>query len=237
MYKGKRILAIIPARAGSKGIPNKNIIEVAGKPLIQYSIDSAKASKYIDKLVVSTDSEQIAGIARELGADFPVLRPGALAGDRARTVDAVLHMIDSLAEMGDKYDYVLTLQATQPLRQSYHIDEAIEKIIDNSGGSLISVSEVDDHPSLMKQIDERGNLINLLDSSADIRRQDFGIIYKVDGLIYINKIDDNLNSRTSLNDNQIPYIIDKKYNLDIDEFRDLYLLESIIKKEGKDFGL
>lgn len=236
MYNDKRILAIIPARGGSKGILNKNLKIVNNKPLIQYTIDEALKSKYIDKIVVSTDSEEIGRVAKRLGASFPFKRPKELAEDTSKTIDAIVYTIDKLKEEKLLYDYVLTLQPTQPLRKAFHIDEAIEKVIDAGEDSLISISEVDDHPVLMKTINASGYLENLLGGRADARRQDFSKIYKVDGLIYINKIDDNLNNKTSLNDNKLPYIIDKKYNLDIDEPMDLLILESILK-EGAMFGI
>lgn len=231
MYKGKSFLVIIPARGGSKGIPNKNIIEVEGKPLIKYSIDAALESKYVDRIVVSTDSEEIAKVSAESGADVPFLRPVSLSTDTAKTIDALIHAVNTLKENGSAYDYLVLLQPTQPLRESFHIDEAIEKIVERGAGSLVSVSDVHEHPILMRTINEQGNLSNLLQTSSTVRRQDFPTFYKVNGSIYINKIDENFNENLSLNDNQLPYIMDTKYDVDIDEPFDLEVFKLKLKGE------
>lgn len=224
MYKDKKILAIIPARGGSKGIKNKNIVDLCNRPLISYSIIAALESKYIDKVVVSTDSEEIAEVARNYDAEVPFLRPKELASDTAKTIDAVMHCIETLEEMGQTYDYLVLLQPTQPLRQAYHIDEAIELLMDKDEVSLISVRRVIDHPILIRTIDEVGNGVNLMNQSSTQRRQDFKQYYKVNGSIYINKID-QLTYETSLNDNKVCYIMEDQYDIDIDEHFDLSIAE------------
>ncbi|MDE5977917.1 MAG: acylneuraminate cytidylyltransferase family protein [Turicibacter sp.] len=229
MKSNKKFLALIPARAGSKGIKDKNIIDLKGKPLIAYSIEAAKQSKYIDRIVVSTDGEDIASVAREWGADVPFLRPDYLASDTAKTIDAVLHCIQELEKSGQKYDYLVLLQPTQPLRQSFHIDEAIEKILASEVQSLASVSKVKEHPVLIRTISEKGELRNLLDCSSTIRRQDFPDFYRVNGAIYINKINENLNEQTSLNDNILPYEMAHEYDVDIDELLDLKIAELLLE--------
>lgn len=221
MYKDKSFLVVIPARGGSKGIPRKNIIDVAGKPLIKYSIDVALESKYVDRVVVTTENEEIAKVAAESGADVPFLRPAELATDTAKTIDALVHAVEALKEQGNTYDYVVLLQVTQPLREPFHIDEAIEKIVGENADSLVSISPVEEHPILMRQINDKGELSNLLPVNSTVRRQDFPNYYKVNGSIYINKIDENLNGDLSLNDNKIPYIMETKYDVDIDEPFDL----------------
>ena len=226
----KKILAIVPARAGSKGIKDKNITDLNGKPLIAYSIEAGLKSKHINKVVVTTDGEEIAKVAKEYGADVPFLRPKHLATDTSKTIDAVTHCIDELKNQGQKYDYVVLLQPTQPLRQAWHIDEAIELIIEKDEDALVSVSKVKDHPILMRTIDESGHAVNLLEGSSTKRRQDFPDFYKVNGAIYINKINDNLNNDTSLNDNKLVYIMDEKYDVDIDEMLDLQIARLIIDK-------
>lgn len=229
MKLNKKFLALIPARAGSKGIKDKNIIDLKGKPLIAYSIEAAKQSKYIDRIVVSTDGEDIASVAKEWGADVPFLRPDYLASDTAKTIDAVLHCIGELEKSGEKYDYLVLLQPTQPLRQSFHIDEAIEKILESEAQSLASVSKVKEHPVLIRTISENGELINLLNCSSTIRRQDFPDFYRVNGAIYINQINEYLNEQTSLNDNILPYEMAHEYDVDIDEILDLKIAELMLE--------
>ena len=225
MYKEKTFLAVIPARGGSKGIPRKNIIDIDGKPLIQYTIDSAKQSKYIDKIIVSTEDKEIADISIMNGVEIPFLRSKELAEDNTRTIDVLLDTIEKLKKLGYEYDYVVLLQPTQPLRKSFHIDEAIEKIVKHNKDSLLSVSEVKEHPILMKIVDDNDEVKSLLGLSSDKRRQDFQKIYKVNGAIYINRLNKNFNKNISLNDNKLVYIMDKKYDLDIDEPEDLNILK------------
>lgn len=224
MYKENRFIALIPARGGSKGIPHKNIIDVAGKPLIAYSIETAKQSSYIDEVIVTTDCEKIAEVSKLYGANVPFLRPANLATDEAKTVDAVLHTLDNIKE---DYDYIVLLQPTQPLRTAKQIDDAIEHIIQNNATSLVSVSKVKQHPILMRTMDTKGKLYSLLGENSTVRRQDFKDIYIVDGLIYINKID-NLSNETSLNDNELAYVT-KTDVIDIDSIEDLKNFKSTIK--------
>lgn len=230
MFHHKKIVAIIPARGGSKGIKNKNIVDVHGKPLIQYTIDVAKASRYVDRIIVSTDSEQIAHVSESLGATILSLRPAHLATDEARTIDALLYVVDELREMGEHYDYVVLLQPTQPLRLAKHIDEAIEKIISSDSDSLASVNLVREHPILMRTI-EGDTLHNVLNMNSTVRRQDFPDYYRINGSIYINKIDENFNTDTSLNDNKLPYIMDSQFDLDIDTIEDLEYFRYIVSRQ------
>lgn len=228
--KKSKVLAIIPARAGSKGIKDKNIIDLNGKPLIAHSIEAGLKSKYINKLVVSTDGEKIAKIAKDYGAEVPFLRPKHLATDTAKTIDCVIHCIEELKKNGEEYDYVVLLQPTQPLRQPWHIDEPFELIIKRNEDSLVSISKVKDHPVLMRTIDKSGYAINLLEGSSTKRRQEFPDFYKVNGAIYINKINENLNYDTSFNDNKLVYIMDEQYGVDIDDMLDVEIAKLLIKK-------
>lgn len=221
MYKEKKILAIIPARSGSKGIKNKNIIEINGRPLIDFSIKAANNSKYIDTVFVSTDSLKIAEIAMLSGAKVPFLRPERLAQDESNIIDSVIDIIEKLSKENDIYDYIILLQPTQPLRNTSHIDEAIELIVDKNYQSLVSVTEVKENPLLMRVINNDNSLKKLLNTNSTLRRQDFPKYFKVNGAIYINKIDERLTLNTSLNDNKYAYIMDEKYDVDIDENYDL----------------
>lgn len=229
MYKNKKILAVIPARGGSKGIPDKNIVDVNGRPLIDFTIKEALNSEYTDRVIVSTDSEKIAEISRKCGAEVPFLRPKYLAEDDSRTIDVLIDLTQKLSMIGKNYDYLTLLQPTQPLRKAFHIDEAIKKIVDNNYPSLLSISVVDDHPILIRTINSKGRLVNLLPINSTVRRQEFATFYKVNGAIYINKIDENFNKETSLNDNLYPYFMEKKYDLDIDEPFDLEVLKNLSK--------
>lgn len=231
MYKGKKILAVIPARGGSKGVPRKNIIEVGGHPLIKYTIDCGKNSKYLDRTVISTEDLLIKRVAEENGGDVPFLRPKELAEDTSKTIDCIVHAVNTLKSMGEEYDYVIILQNTVPLRKSWHVDEAIEMIVDSSERSLVSISEVDEHPILMRTLNEDKTVKNLLHMNSTMRRQDFPKFYKVDGAIYIQKLDKDFNNDTSLNDGKLAYIMENRYSTDIDNYIDIKIVEYYLEKE------
>jgi CMP-N-acetylneuraminic acid synthetase len=224
MINNKRVLALIPARGGSKGIKDKNIYPLCGKPLISYSIESAKNSKYIDVVVVSTDSIKIAEVAKEYGASVPFFRPARLASDTAKSIDAIIHAIKWLEKHGEKFDIFVLLQPTSPLRTSEDIDGALEKFIENGEKSLVAVSLVSDNPILMRIINADGTMEKLLDLQSTVRRQDMKSYYRVNGSIYINKISE-INADTSLNDNEIPFVVKPENSVDIDEKKDLVLAE------------
>lgn len=229
MYLGKKFIGIIPARGGSKGIPNKNIVDVYGKPLIGYTIEAAKQSKYLDHIYVSTDSESIAQVCRNYGININELRPSELATDEAQTIDVLRHVLGNIP-LGS-FDYAVLLQPTQPLRMAKHIDEAIEMVTPDSIESIVSVNEVSEHPIFMRIIASDGKLNSILKVSSTVRRQDLDTFYKVNGAIYINRVDQILNSAVSLNDNIYPYIMDKSFDLDIDTADDLDKLLKIKSRE------
>lgn len=231
MYKGKKIVAIIPARGGSKGIPNKNTQLVNNKPLIAYTIETALNSDLVDEVIVSTDSVLIKKEAEKYGALVPFIRPSSLASDTSKTIDAIIYTLQQLKGNGNRYDYVITLQPTQPLRTKEHIDQAIKETINNDWPSLVSVSKVHDNPILIRELKNRQKLIKIVESRSDIRRQDFKDYYKVNGVIYLNKINDNLSINTSLNDNEFAYVMEQEFDLDIDTVDDLEKFRLIVSKK------
>lgn len=226
MIEGKRVLALIPARGGSKGIKNKNIIDLCGKPLISYTIEAARASKYIDDVIVSTDSQLIGQVSIKYGAEVPFLRPDELASDTASTLSVVLHSIETLDSMNRQYDILVLLQATSPLRTTEDIDGALEQFEKIAEKDVVAVSIVNDPPILIRTI-ENGVMQNLIKTDSSVRRQDMMPYYRVNGSIYINSVS-QLNNLTSFNDNPIPYIIAKSHAVDIDEYVDLKVAEYYI---------
>lgn len=224
MYGDKKILALIPARGGSKGIKGKNVIQLAGKPLIAYTIEAALKSRYIDSTVVTTDSREIAETAEKYGGRVPFIRPEELARDNSKTIDAVLHAVRELEKGKESYDTLILLQPTQPLRRTEDIDQALNTYFENGEKALVSVSLADDHPLLIRSIDEHGTLKPLLCCNSTCRRQDMPDYYRVNGCIYINPIE-KLNDNTSFNDNKVPFIMAKEYSVDIDELADLAMAE------------
>ena len=145
MYKNKRILGVITARGGSKGIPRKNIKKLNNKPLIWYTINSALRSKFLTKFIVSTEDHEIASISRYYGADVPFIRPTYLAKDNSKSIEVVQHALKwHKHNKNEDYDYLMILQPTSPLRSSKDIDECIKKIINTDSDSVMSVYEIAD---------------------------------------------------------------------------------------------
>ncbi|MGH4052855.1 MAG: cytidylyltransferase domain-containing protein [Clostridium sp.] len=230
MYKNKKFLAIIPARAGSKGIPNKNIIDICGKPLIAYTIDAGKKSKYIDEIIVSTDSEIIKGIAQQYGAKVPFLRPNALSNDKAKSIDVVIHAIEYYKNKNITFDYIILLQPTSPLRTFKNVDEAIEKLIKSNGASLVSVCKTQQNPIFMRSIQNEKLKEVIRFEATSFRRQDLPDFYIFNGAIYINSYDMLIHQKKFVDADTMPYIMDKKSSVDIDTLLDVRLVEVIMKE-------
>ena len=229
MFNEHSILALIPARGGSKGIPRKNIKALHGSPLIAYTIAAAKRSLYIDDVVVTTDSIEIAKIARDYGASVPFMRPSEFAEDCSKTIDAVVHAVETLAGMGKSYDAVVLLQPTSPLRTSADIDCTIETFYSHGSLGVASVSEAIENPVLIRRIDSAGVLHPLLPIGSTVRRQDMPKYYHVNGAIYINRAA-SLTRETSLNDNPIAYVMPAQRSVDIDSVDDFMQAEGILEK-------
>ena len=231
MFENKRILAIIPARGGSKGIPHKNVIDLCGKPLIDYTIQAGLHSQYIDCVMVSTDDDEIAEISRKCGADVPFMRPAALAEDTSKTIDVVIHVIETYKKAGQHFDTLVLLQPTQPLRTSQDVDRAIEKYMEQKCTPLVSITDVDDPPVLTRYL-ENGKMVNILSCSSTVRRQDMKRYYKVNGCIYINEVKD-ICRETSFNDNPLPFYMGKDHSVDIDEPVDLAIAAYYLTERKK----
>ena len=174
---------------------------------------------------------EIKRTAENYGGDVPFLRPKELAQDTSKTIDCLVHAVNWLKERGEEYDYLILLQNTVPLRKGWQIDEAIEKLFNSNERSLVSVTEVDEHPILMRTLNENDTVKNLLNMNSTVRRQDFPKFYKVDGAIYIQKLDENFNLETSLNDGKLAYVLDRKYSTDIDNYLDIKVIEYYLEKE------
>lgn len=233
MYKSNRLIAIIPARGGSKGLARKNVVPLMGRPLVEWTIYAAKNSRYLDKIIVSTDDAEIANISRSCGAEVPFLRPSRLASDKSLITDVVLYTIDRLREgRGPEWNYVVLLQPTSPLRSGSDIDSAIEEFFSHRNiNALASVSEVCENPFWMQVITKQGILKNMLRSGKRMdRRQDLPKIYRVNGAIYISKSSVLRKKGTFCPDKTIPYIMSGDKSVDIDNMEDLLMAEIIMKR-------
>jgi CMP-N,N'-diacetyllegionaminic acid synthase len=229
---GKTILAIIPARGGSKGLPKKNIRLLNGKPLIAWTIEQANNSRYLDTIYVSTDSEEIAIIARQYGAVIPFMRPAELARDNSPTADAIVHSILQFSHQEKQFEYIVLLEPTSPLRKPTDIDNAIELIIDApSADCLVSLGEIHmEHPLIVKRIQENGFLTPYMPDTQRIhQRQQADRAYFPYGVVYISKVDAFLKNRTFYSEKTIPYLIDRWQNYEIDDEIDFLIVENLTK--------
>ena len=230
MYQNKTFLAIIPARGGSKRLPRKNVLDLAGKPLIAWSIEAGLNSSFIDKVIVTSDDEDILKISKKHGAGI-ISRPDELANDTATTFDAIKHTIKSLNE---KYEYIILLQPTSPLRDEKHIDEAIELLENKNADAVISVCEMNHSPLWSNRLPENLDMSSFIKKEVKNKRsQDLEKYYRLNGAIYICKTDRLLREKTFFIDNNIyAYIMDKKLSVDIDEKIDFELAKIIAKDMG-----
>jgi len=229
MYNGKTFLAIIPARGGSKRLPNKNILPLASKPMLLWTVESAMQSKYLDEIILSTDSDGIIKVVENYKIKT-IKRPLELASDTAKTIDVVKHVIENIDK---KYDFIVLLQPTSPLRMSKHIDESIERLISLNAYAIISVTEVDHSPLWCNILPESLSMENFISETIkDKRSQDLPKFYRLNGAIYICKTQKLIEENTFfLKKNVYAYIMDKKSSIDIDEELDFKLAEIILKEK------
>lgn len=228
-----KILGLIPARGGSKGIPNKNRRELGGKPLLQYTAEAALASQLLDRVIFSSEDTILINLAKKLGLETPFLRPFHLSQDASGSLEVVQHALQFLIEKGEHYDAVCLLQATTPFRNSKMIDEAISIFIAEKKDALISVQEVPHqyNPHWVFEADKAGELhIATGETNIIKRRQELPKAFIRDGGIYITKSEVILR-QNSFFGNTLSYIItDSETNINIDTEDDWLRAEAIIKK-------
>jgi N-acylneuraminate cytidylyltransferase/CMP-N,N'-diacetyllegionaminic acid synthase len=234
MHNNKTFLAIIPARSGSKGLPDKNIKIINGKPLIAWSIEAGLKSKYIDRLIVSTDSEKYAEIAKDFGAEVPFIRPDKISTDESSRKDVIKHSLDFFKNKNELYDYIVLLEPTSPLTTETDIDTGIEKLLlDKSAESIVgvSLSEVS-HPDFLVNL-KNGflNFINENQKSSVIRRQDLENLYFYDGTLYISEVDKYL-EKEFYHEKTLGYVTPKWKSLEIDDMYDFIMVEAIMQYKG-----
>lgn len=232
MYKNKKIVAIIPARGGSKGIPKKNIKILAGKPLIVYSIEASLKCKNINRTIVSTDDKEIAEISKRYGAEV-IERPRELSKDDTPTILAIRHVVNHLKrEENYRTDVVVILQPTSPLREAADIDDAIEKFLKTCPDLVVSVSEAKHHPFWSFKTQEDKLVPFVKDGFKITRRQDLPKIYVPNGAIYV------ISKETIEKDNFFEgdtraITMSEDRSIDIDSMLDFKIAESLIKERNK----
>lgn len=214
MYRDKTFLAIIPARGGSKRLPRKNILELNAKPLIAWTIEAGLKSKYTDKVIVTSDDDEILSISQQYGA-IAIKRPDILASDISTTFDAIKHVIDNL----EKYDYIVLLQPTSPLRNEKHIDKAIELLEAKKADAVVSVCEMEHSPLWSNTLDDSLSMKGFLkDEVLNKRSQDLDKYYRLNGAIYICQTEKLIEEKSFMLKNNIyAYKMSRKSSIDIDE--------------------
>jgi len=235
MINNKTLLAIIPARSGSKGLPGKNVVTLCGKPLLGWPIKAARKSKYVDKVIVSTDDEYIAKIAKEEGAETPFIRPTELATDTATSISVIEHAISFEELHGHKYHYIVLLEPTSPLTDNEDIDEAMEKLDSNRpiADAIVGVSKLEQADPLFTIVINQAGIIQPCherEFSLPKRRQDISEHYFFDGSLYISDISVLLERKTFYHDRTLPYIVPKWKAFEVDDIVDLICIEAIMNK-------
>lgn len=239
MYKNKKILSLIAARGGSKGLPGKNIKPLLGKPLIAWSIEQARESQYIDKIVVSTDDEQIASVSREHGADIPFIRPKALARDGSSVFDVIIHALDFLRKKGETFDILVLLECTSPMRYKNDIDNIIKILVDNRGINSVAgvVGLTNEHPLWSLKVDYKylTRFVSDAYKLKSLSRQKLQKAY-LPYSIYATWQENCSKYRTFIQPNTLPYFLKREQKVDIDDDIDFYVAECIVKKYLKQEG-
>lgn len=241
MYRNKKIFGLIPARSSSKGLRHKNIKELCGKPLIVWTIEEALKSRYLDRVIVSTDDREIAKISLAHGAYVPFIRPKSLSKDDTEMVNVVLHAVDFLKKEGEIYDLVVLLQPTSPLRKVEDIDNCIKLLFKNRAKAIVSICKTECHPYKMYSLSPSGIMKNIVAFKTRKRnRQLLPIFYRENGAIYIAHINYLEQKKSFFGKETSGYIMPQNRSVDIDSEIDLKLAEVLInnfmnEKETKSF--
>ncbi len=222
-------IAIIPARSGSKGLPDKNIKTINGKPLMAWSILAAKDSGLFDEIMVSTDSEEYKDIAMEFGANVPFLRNADTSTDVASTWDAVREVIVNYEERYDQsFDTVCLLQPTSPLRTSKDGINAFQIFEEKKADAVVSVCKLEHAIKTINTLPVDGCMDGFLDSRSNARRQDAGEYYRLNGAIYIQKVSLLLKGENIYGPKSFAYIMDKAHSVDIDDINDFRMADFLM---------
>ena len=234
MIGDRRVIAVIPARGGSKGIPRKNVREVGGKPMIAWTIEAAKQSKYVDRVVLSSDDDEIIEVAKRFGCEVPFVRPDELAGDHVSAIEPAVHMLQTLPE---SYDYLVLLQPTVPLRTSQDIDGCIERCVQMSAPCCVSVTVPDKSPYIMYKLNDEDRIRPLLEAVRDIPnldRQNLPTVYLLNGAVYVAESEWFQRTQAFLSDDTVTYAMPRERSMDLDHEEDLVLLNHIISRQRGD---
>lgn len=235
MYNEKKILAIIPARGGSKGLPGKNIRFLSGKPLLAWAIDVLKECDIIDQIFVSTDSEDIASVAIQFGVEIPFLRNQFIAKDNSLVIDAVLETLDYFSSVGENYDIVMLIEPTSPLRTASMIIDCIKKMVEGNAQSIATFSELEVPLERIWCINENNAHTYLQNDLAFRPRQSLSNVYKLNGLLYAINVKTlvEMTIPQIMTTDVVPYITPREISIDIDDITDFEFIDYLVKKRDE----
>lgn len=231
MIGNHRILALVPARGGSKGLPGKNIRPLAGKPLIGWSIEQARGCRYFDRVAVSTDSSEIAEVGRAFGAEVPFLRPPELASDKASSIDVILHALDFYAANGEAFDWLALIEPTSPLRETKDLDAAVEQLhATPEAESIVGVCRVENaHPAFLTRMEGAFLRPFVSGGSAHARRQDIEPLYFFEGSLYIAQVDSLRSRRAFYHEKTLGFAMAKWKSFEVDDLVDFLIIERLLQ--------
>ncbi len=234
MIDGIRVLAIVPARKGSKGLPGKNGRVLLGRPLLSWSVAAALGSRCVDRIIVSTDDAVLAEIAREAGAEVPFMRPMHLAEDRTPSADVILHALDMLAELGDSFGYIVLLEPTSPLTEGADVDAALARLhgARDRADAIVGIVRTDaDHPSFAVAMANDGTILPIAGGGfAGLpRRQDLIAAYRLEGSLYASDVRTFRAIKSFCHARTIGYLVPRYKSLEVDDLVDFVCIEAIAR--------
>ena len=231
MIQNNKILCIIPARAGSKGLPGKNIKMLHGLPLIAYTIHHAYDSKYIDRCIVSTEDKTIADVALQYGAEIPFMRPNELATDNSSTIDVLLHAIQWMEDHGNRFQIIILLHVTTPLRNAEDIDQCIELLINNNADSIFSVTSAHRNP-YFNMVEVEQNKVKLVKPGNFKTRQSAPKVFDMNASIYVWWTDRLKLGKSVFLDKSMIYEMPKDRSIDIDDNIDFFIADMLLSRRN-----
>ena len=233
MFRGQKVLAVIPARGGSKRLPEKNLRLIQGRPLVVKALDVARNSRFIDRGVLSTDDYRVAALAQEYGYSDTLMRPESLASDQATMTSVLLHVVGALRDQGSEYGYLVLLQPTSPLREARHVDQGFVRILERSATGLLSVCLSEKPKEWLGSIGAEGSLNEFIrETNLDAQTQDLRPSYQINGAIYIVPVEQFLKYKSLfLPEGMVALIMDRSESIDIDYDHDFQLAEWLLQNQ------
>jgi CMP-N,N'-diacetyllegionaminic acid synthase len=232
MINNQKILALISARGGSKGVPRKNIRILAGKPLIAWTIEEAKKSEFIDRIILSSEDDEIISVAKKYGCEVPFKRPAEYAQDDTPGIEPVLHAVN---EIGEVYDYVCLLQPTSPLRTVEDIDSCLRINVEKKTKCCVSVTESSKSPYWMYSINMNGFISPIFPNQEFITsRQKLPVTYELNGAIFMAEVNWLMKNKSFITSETSAFVMDKSNSFDIDSELDFSICEYLLNRRNDD---